>query len=232
MPTTTRLYNIYQSELQKRGFNEFIDHKGDLILFDSDVQFIQKILSYDEDIQDITDWLFKGLKLNNTDFDIVFKRNFVYKFMNRRIGRETIESFQLELMSTFMMNSHYLNEVYENLQQYILSYSESEGSNTQDSTGKNISNSTSQSDNRQAFAELPQNTVNLDVDNSIMSAANDNTISRDKNTSNQIGNSENKSTGSNDTKSIQYNLNNLLQSSKIVQNIFNEFDRNCFSQII
>ena len=232
MTTTVRLFSIYQSELQKRGFNEFIDSKGDLVLFKNDVSFIQKIMNYDEDIQAITEWLFCGFKLDNEEFDTLFKQNFIYRFINRRINRETIEAFQIELMNVFMTNRQYLNRVYSNLEQYILNQSEQEGSNNQTSNGTSTTNSTSQGDNRQAYSELPQNEFNLDLDNSVMTSPNDNTISRDRNQSNQESLNDNNTTGENKGKSITYDLDNLIKSSTIIEDIYREFDRKCFSQIV
>ena len=65
-----------------------------------------------------------------------------------------------------------------------------------------------------------------------MTSPNDNTISRDRNKSNQESLSDNNTTGENKGKSITYDLDNLIKSSTIIEDIYREFDRKCFSQIV
>src|SRR5699024_3337377 len=117
---TTTIYNIVHSELIKKGLNEFVDEDDNLIYFNSDLQFMNKIFSYDEDVSEIVDDLFNGMKLDDPVHDEHFKRNFLYCFINRQINRQTIESFKLELLSVFMSNKTYINMVYEDLEDHIL----------------------------------------------------------------------------------------------------------------
>src|SRR5699024_1057121 len=177
---TTTIYNIVHSELIKRGYNEIVDPDGRLVFFDSDLQFMNKIFSYDEDVSEIVDDLFNGNVLDDPLHDDHFKRSFFYRFINRQINRQTIEAFQLELLSVFMSNQKYINMVYEDLENHILqkniSHSENEQKNSQVNSGSTTS------DNRSAFADLPQSTANLDVNNTTMQYPGDNTISRSKQT--------------------------------------------------
>src|SRR5699024_6908441 len=113
-------------------------------------------------------------------------------------------------------------------------------------------------DNRQARSDLPQNRVNLDVNNTIMATANENDISRNKQTNSQDteGSTKNKTTGSNtgestgrterdshaqtdgtsdsetsvDTSSIlmSYRMEELFKSSNLIEGIMNTFDGKCF----
>lgn len=224
---TTTLYNVIRSELIKEGFNEFVDDEGNLVLFNEESQFMTKILSYDEDIKNIINKLFTGVSLTNRQNDEHFKKTFLYRFLNRQINFQTVESFRVSLLSTFLMNQQYMNTVYDELDQYITQKQLNENTNNQ--TNKQLSDGSTTTDNRQAYAQLPQNNVQLDVNSTVMDSANDNTISRNK----QINQQENtgETTGESLSENKTYQLNELLKSSQVMENIFNEFDRKCFLQI-
>src|SRR5690606_4879440 len=180
---TTTLFNVIRSELIKKGLDEFLDNEGNLILFKEEHQFMTKILSYDEDVSEIVDKLFSGLSLKDPDHDLHFKKTFIYRFINRRINRQTIESFKLELLSVFLTHQDYINRVYMDMEKYVTQTATSESQNKQ--TNHQQTDGTTTSDNRSAFADLPQTAVNLDVDNTIMQYPSDNTISRHKQTNRQ-----------------------------------------------
>ena len=224
---TTTIYNIVHSELIKRGYNEIVDDEGNLIYFDSDLQFMNKIFSYDEDVSEIVDDLFNGNVLDDPVHDDHFKRSFFYRFINRQINRQTIEAFQLELLSVFMSNQKYINMVYEDLENHILqkniSHSENEQKNSQVNSGSNTS------DNRSAFADLPQSSTNLDVNNTVMQYPSDNTISRNKQTNNSETDGETK--GKNKGENRSYQLDELFKTNGLLEQIFNTFDVKCFLQV-
>lgn len=224
---TTSLYKFIQSELIKRGYNEFTDIDGNLVYFDEDHQFMTKILSYDRQVSEIINDLFNGISLENDDYDDHFKKSFLYRFVNRYINRQTIESFKLELLSTFLVNQDYINRVYTDLDLYINQKSINESSNTQNNNQK--VNGTTISDNRNAFANLPQSTVNLDVNNTVMQYPSDNTISRNKqsNENQTVG----ESSGINNSESKSYQLDELFKSNDILERIFDKFDKKCFLQV-
>ena len=272
--TTTTLYKIVQSELYALGHdNEIVDKEGNLVFFDNKFQVMSKIMSYDDDIKNIVNHLFNGYGLEKEEHDTHFKKMFFYRFINREINRQTVESFMFELMSTFMINQGHINRVYNDLEKYILQHSIGETSNkqlskeisqqinqqvasqiderlnsensksgntqntdntskdnsiqnttnntTDASTGKTSStssqdttqdttqsvNGNTTSDNRQARSDLPQNRVNLDVNNTLMATANENEISRNKQTntqdtnSNVTGNTKDTSSGTSENNS-------------------------------
>ena len=216
---TITLYDYIQSELQEQGFDEFVNDDGDLVFFDEDHQFMTKILEYDEDVQHIIDRLFNGVSLEKREHDEHFKKAFLYRFINREINRQTIESFKLELMSTFLANEKFINRLYKDGEKYITQANESTQENNQTTMGENIT------DNRQAFSELPQSNVNIDVDDTEMTSANDNTISRNK----QANNQENHGETSN--QSNTYQLDELFKTNGLLEEILNTFDKKCFLQI-
>ena len=203
---TTTLFKIIQSQLINAGKTEFVNAAGELVYFNEAYQFTWKILNYDEDVQTIVDKLFNGVSLNNRENDIHFKKMFLFRFYNRMINKQTIEAFQFELMSTLLSKLSYINSVYDDLNKYL--------ENTQTATSSN--NATS--DYRQAFSNLPQDSINIDVDNTVLNYANDNTINRTKNI------------GSNDSENKSYQLANLIESGHLFDDILNEFDVKCFSQ--
>ena len=256
--TTTTLYNIVRSEMFKKGHKEIFNDKGDLIFFDSDDQIMGKVMSYDNDVSDVIDDLFIGYGLKNQAYDHHFKKTFMYRFINREINRQTVESFKMALMSTFLQQQDYINRVYTDMEKYILGYSETNQDNNEDSndlktsTSKSNSSNISESastgntttDNRQARSDLPQSNINLDVNNTIMRSANENDISRNKqnNTQNDkdeqtsINENENKdqseshSSGESNSISKTYQLDQLFKTNNVLERIMNEFDKKCFMQ--
>lgn len=224
---TTTLFNVIKSELIKEGFNEFVGDDGKLIIFEEESQFMTKIFNYDSDVQKIVEKLFTGASLTIRENDEHFKKTFLYRFLNRQINFQTVESFKISLLSTFLINERFINSVYADLDKYITQSQINENTNKQ--TNEQRTDGSTTADNRQAYAQLPQNNVQLDVNSTIMESANDNTISRNK----QINQQENtgETTGESRSENKSYQLNELLKASTIMENIFNEFDRKCFLQV-
>lgn len=224
--TTTTLFNVIRSELLKQGHDEFVDPQGNLVLFDPDHQFMNKILNYDEDVSAIVDHLFNGASLDTQEFDQHFKKSFIFRFLNRQINRQTVESFKIELALTFMMHQSFITSVYTDLDKYIhqssINQSSSKQVNKQDNEGSTTT------DNRQAFANLPQNNVQLDVNNTVMESASDNTISRNKQTNKQVNDGETTNQSESENKSYQFD--ELFKSNGLLEQVLNEFDKKCFLQ--
>lgn len=214
--TTTTLYKYVESELFKMSHDqEIVDSQGNLVFFDDDFQVMTKIMTYDDDVTYIIDELFKNVELNELVHDFHFKKAFFYRFVNRQINRQTIESFRFELISTFLTYQEHINKVYEDLEKYIQGVSESKtisdthsddsseqnskSNSTQKDTqeNENKTNDTSEqknnqnttghttTDNRNAQSSLPQSNVQLDVNNTIMKTADSNDISRNKQSNTQ-----------------------------------------------
>ena len=214
--TTTTLYKYVESELFKMSHDqEIVDSQGNLVFFDDDFQVMTKIMTYDDDVTYIIDELFKNVELNELVHDFHFKKAFFYRFVNRQINRQTIESFRFELISTFMTYQEHINKVYEDLEKYIQGVSESKtmtDTHSDDSSEQNSKSNTTQNDtqenenktndtseqknnqnttgntttdNRNAQSSLPQSNVQLDVNNTIMKTADSNDISRNKQSNSQ-----------------------------------------------
>lgn len=223
---TVTLYDYICSELINQGKNEFVNEQGDLIFFEEESQFMTKVLMYDEDVSNLVDKLFTGVSLQQREQDLHFKKTFLARFANRHIGRQTIEAFRMQLLQTFLTNHRYLNSVYGELDKYIQGQTYNEQINAQKNQQKN--DGSTLTDNRQAYANLPQNNVQLDLDSTTMDYANDNTISRNKQTNNQ--NSMTFTDGETSGSSYSFKLEELFKSKGIEEDIFNEFDRKCFKQ--
>ena len=224
---TTRLFNIVQSELIEKGLIEFVDKEGNLLYFEHDYQFMTKILKYDEDVAEIVNELFSEQTLNDPVFDEHFKKAFLYRFINRRINRQTVEAFQLELLSTFLTNEDYINRVYEDLDKYITQSNESDSQNNQN--GKQTNTGANTSDNRTAYAELPQNNVQIDVNSTVMESATDNTITRNKQTNTLE--TTNEAADQSNSKSKAYQLDELFKTNGLLEKVYNVFDLKCFMQV-
>lgn len=280
---TIRLYDYVQSELIKKGLNEYVDANGNLIFFNDESQFMTKIFSYDEDISSIVNSLFNQMGLNASDHDEHFKKTFFYHFLNRRIGRQTIEAFKWQLLATFMMNKDYINRMYSDIELYLNQVTINEQNNSSSGTDRNEQNSettntqtsqntntqtnnqtdtqktdgTNTTDNREAEAKLPQSQAQLDVNSTLMTTADNNRISRNKNLTNQesnsvsegetVGNntglSDSKNTGINKAESSStsesnalgenksYRLDELFKTKGLHEQILKVFDKKCFSQV-
>ena len=256
---TVTLYSLIQNDLLKKGLNEFVDSQGNLVLYDSDFQFTTKLFNYDPDVQNTVDQLFNGLSLTAREHDEHFKKAFLFRFLNRNINRQTVEAFKFELAATFYANRTYINHLYENIEKMIASESdhhhqnnqrnetENTTTNKQDTTQQQLNETTgtSTTDNRNATATLPQNNVQLDVNNTVMVDANENTISRDKNVNNQDSINNTSGTTESDTESNgltltngetttttkNYQLDVYLKTNGLLDTILNEFDKKCFMQI-
>lgn len=232
---TTTLYKIIQSELFKQGNNEFegdspntsVFPLGKFNYYDDDYQFLAKVLKYDDDVESIVNWLFNGLSLNKDEFDLHFKKAFIYRFANRQINKQTIESFKMDLITTFLVNEDFINRMYEDVDLFLTQTGENSQKNIQES--KHINDSTSTTDNRQAYADLPQSSTNLNVDDDVMKYATDNTISKNKQTNKQK--SDDLATGTTRGSNKSYHLDELMKTKGMLENILDLFDRKCFLQV-
>lgn len=211
MKTTTTLLEIYQSELIYRGFNEF-HSKNQLTFFSNEHAFIQKIMMYDDDVKKITNEVFfKNVILKNVDSDDIFKQTFLNRFLNRQIGFQTMEGFISQVVYTTLANYDYISTLFDNLYDYVDGKKESETDNTL----------IDKSDNRYLESELPQREVNLNVDNTVLDYGDRNTISRNKQDR----------TGNEKSVATDLNIDNLIKSNNLIDELFDKFDSKCFLQI-
>lgn len=211
MTVIATLNEFIETELIKKGFDEITNGK-ELVYFDSNFALSKKIMSYDEDVAEIVNqYFFLGHKLVNPDNDKHFKKGFMTRFLNREINRQTFEAFSMQVVYTFMTTEDYVNRIYTDLDKYL--------ANTQ--INKQENDSSNITDNRSAFSELPQNNVQLDVNDTVMTSANDNTISRNKQTNNGKSNGE----------TSNFRLDELFKINGLLDQVYTKFDENCFLQV-
>jgi len=272
---TPTLYNIVYSELMKNGYDEIVDEDGNLVFFDDEYQMMSKIMNYDEDVQHIMDYMFNELSLTKREHDLHFKKVFFYRFINRKINRQTIESFKFELMSTFLSNQDFINRIYTDVELYLTQTQLNEQTNeqnnqedseqnneetdesrnkenTQQSNKQNTEGNTT-SDNRQAYADLPQNNVQIDVNDTVMDSATNNEISRNKQSNQQdvtdetlgettgettgerFGKTTGKTTGESYGETVSenksYHFDELFKTNGLMEQVLNQFDVKCFLQV-
>jgi len=218
MTKTITLYDYIASELQQRGHSEFVNDQGEWVAFDKKHQFIQKIMHYDEDVAEIVDELFLGSRLDDQQQDDHFKRLFILNFMERSIAFQSVEIFASKLSFVFLANQSFINTVLTNADDYITMTQKNNQSSSEENESTNVT------DNRQAFADLPQSEVNLDLDDDTMDYATDNTVSKNK--QGNTGSSQQENQG--ETKT--YQLDNLIKSQGLLQPIFQQIDQRCFLQ--
>lgn len=205
---STTLFNILHSELINMGKSEMF-YNGRVVAFDDDHTFIKKVLKYDDDVELIVNsTFFLGLTLEDSDHDRKFKRQWVNKFLYYRPNFQTVESFASKVSYVFMNNEDFLNTYYSDLDSYLTGLS----------TSKGKGRSKSIDDSRTANSTLPQNLVNVDVDNTVLDYADDNIIVRSKS----------ESESDNDNKSNRFDLNTLVDSRNLLEDVFLQFEKHCF----
>lgn len=257
---TTTLMEIIQSELQRNGHNEFYN-AGQLSFNNDKYAFIQKVLRFDHDVKCIIDdIIFKGFKFNDERIDRYFKEAFTTRFLDREIGRQTVEAFASLLLYETIIREDYIftvfgSELYKYLENHVdfnsdeieNQISEENQDNTSNETydENTVGKGTSVSDDREATSTLPQSEMNMNVDNDVLTFADDNTITKNKTTTtNDDGTTGQRDTtgntkrnGTQDTtgnqKSLQktYLMENLEKLYTSRERIFNDFDKKCFLHI-
>lgn len=212
---TTTLMDILRSELIKRGENEFIND-GRLTFFDDKYAFIEKVAKFDDDVYDIvTKHFFGNRSYPDKTIDRNFKEAFTNRFMDRQIGRQTMEGFQTQVVTLFIQYSEYIYYTFGKLDDFI--------ENKQTSETHSDEQSTETSDYRGLEATLPQTEINLDVSDDDLNYADTNNINKRQDKGNRQANSN--------SENRTFNPDNLDKIFEMKERIMNKFDQKCFLQI-
>lgn len=206
---TVTLFDLLQSELISRGYNEF-ENNGKWTFFNDEFSFMRKIMKFDNEVYEIVNELFfQNEKLNDNESDRHFKKTFIKKFLNNSINRQTVEAFSEQVVYTFLVNYDYINHVYH-IDDFLTGTMKNESS----------SNDKKLSDSRVLHSDLPQTEVNLNVDNTVLDYGTTNTISR------------NRDTGESGSTAVakQYNIDTLIKISGLLEGVYVEFNKQCFMQ--
>ena len=226
---TTNLYNIIESELQKKGYNEYFND-GKITAFDKNFSLYHKMLAFDEDVSGIvTNVLFNGFTFSET-VDPVFKKVFTQRFLNREINRQMVEAFTGKLLYTTYAYQSYIETIFTDLIAYANNETTTTQNNLNHNVAVNVADGTTISDARQLESELPQDNINLDVDNTVLDYGNRNSISRNKNKNDQTNTNTSNGTQNNTSVASVKNLEVLIRSSGVLDELFNIYDKACFLQ--
>lgn len=166
---TTTLMDIIQGELQKKGFNEFVND-GKLTYNDKSYAFIQKVLRFDEDVKNIVDdIIFQGFSFNDERIDRYFKESFTTRFLDREIGRQTVEAFASLVLYETIIREDYIftvfgSEVYKYLENHVDYEDKQTGNTKQDETQNQINEETQNQNNKEQQNET-QNQNNKEQQN-------------------------------------------------------------------
>lgn len=173
---TTTLMEIIQGELQRNGFNEFVND-GKLTFDNQDYQFIQKVLRFDDDVKKIVDDVFfKGFKFNDERIDRYFKEAFTTRFLNREIARQTVEAFAGLVLYETIIREEYIHRVFgDELYKYL--------ENHVDYKGEVIGNTIEDETQNQINEELNNQTSEENTDTTTNETYSEDTQSNGTNTS-------------------------------------------------
>lgn len=208
---TATILQILQSELIKKGKNEFFTD-GQFVLNGADENFIIKAMKYDKDVELITNkTLFVGYTFPNPDMDKWFKKAFINRFLNSEIAFQTLELFNSRLVSYILIHEMEMVQLYDNFEKML--------SNDSTTTTKNDSSDTN--DSRALESSLPQNNINLNVDDTVLNFGDRNNINRTKGVRNSNGTSNTK----------RYNPESFKSLQGLFEQYFVEIDKKCFLQI-
>lgn len=211
MKTTSTMYSYIFTELHNQGKSELVDNHQ-LTFYDDDVAFIKRIFRLDDDVYDIINRkIFIGFTLENEEHDRQFKRLFLNRFYDREINRQTFEDFASQVLFVSLSHEQYLNNIYANVNDYMKGKSTSNSG----SKGNNLS------DTRHLNTTLPNDEVNMNVDNTELDYADEFSMNRNRNKSDNTSNSE----------SYNFNIDALLKTKNIFMEVMNTYDRNCFLSI-
>lgn len=213
---------VLRAELVKAGKNEFFNgnqYTGNK----KDYRFIQKALRYDEDIAGIvTEVIFSDYTFPTPEVDAFFKKAFTVRFLNREIGRQTLEDFSSQVVYTSLIHEQEIEAIYHNFNSALAN----ENRSVSDNSSSNQSNNSSNSSERSANTTLPQDQVNLNLDKNDLAYADDNSVSKSKRE--DLGNST--ATGHSETSNTSYNAETFKKLQGLWEGYFNEYDRRCFLQ--
>lgn len=177
---TATLMEIIQSELQNMGHDEFIN-KGHLTFNDSEFAFIQKVLRYDEDVQKIVNRVFfKGFRFNDERIDRYFKESFVTRFIDREIGRQTVEAFASQVLYVTLTREDYIYTVFgQEMQKYMEQHTET----ISEDRGKGLENTTEQGQTKQRTQDKTHEDYRDDTNEKYQDTSHEEDVSRTDNRS-------------------------------------------------
>lgn len=214
MKTTTTLEEILRNEASKyKDWNDIFNNKnGQLIRYGGIDALIYQVGIYTDMINDLCNHaFFCGYILSDEKADRFFKKMFVNRFLVREIGFQTVDIFRTRLIGLLLQYEQYIVNTYTNFEKMFTGHSE----NSTEQNGQGLNKQ------RYAHISLPQNNVNIDLNNDIAEYADINDLTN--NSSNNQNNSK--------TVSDKFSPDVLTKLENVYQKVLDDFDRKLFLQV-
>jgi len=199
--TTTTLYYVinrkyieYYKKKDTRFFNK-------ITVYGDKMDDINQIIAMEEPYNTIINqYIFNYNTLDNPISDARFKKIFMSRFLWRQMNAQTLELFNTRLSSLFVQYAEFLNLLYSNYEAIF------NGQSTNEMTTAT----------REALSNLPQNEINVDVSDDVLTSASSNNVQNQKN---------------NSFSGKFLSPSELRQLHKIEEEIYTIFDKKLFLQI-
>lgn len=214
MKTTTTLEEILRNEASKyHDWDDiFNNENGQLIRYGATDALIYQVAQYSDMVANLCNHaFFSGYILSDEKADRFFKKMFVNRFLVREIGFQTVDIFRTRLIGLLLQYEQYIVNTYKNYEKMFSGHSES----TTDQKGQGLNKQ------RYAHVSLPQNNVNIDLNNDIAEYADINDLTN--NSSNNQNNSK--------TVSDKFSPDVLAKLENVYQKVLDDFDRKLFLQV-
>lgn len=214
MKTTTTLEDILRNEASKyHGWDDiFNNENGQLIRYGATDALIYQVAQYSDMVADLCNHaFFSSYTLSDKDADKFFKKMFVNRFLIREIGFQTVDIFRTRLIGLLLQYEQYIVNTYKNYEKMFSGHSES----TTDQKGQGLNKQ------RYAHVSLPQNNVNIDLNNDIAEYADINDLTNNSN--------DNKSNSK--TTSDKFSPDVLRKLENVYQKVLDAFDVKLFLQV-
>lgn len=214
MKTTTTLEDILRNEASKyKDWDDiFNNESGQLIRYGATNALIYQVATYTDMVSDLCNHaFFSGYTLSDQKADRFFKKMFVNRFLHREIGFQTVDIFRTRLIGLLMQYEQYIVNTYQNYDKMFSGHGET--TTKQNAEGLNKQ--------RYAHVSLPQNNVNIDLNNDIAEYADINDLTN---------NSSNNSNNSN-TVTDKFSPDVLSKLENVYQRLLDDFDRKLFLQV-
>lgn len=209
---TVSLYNYISSELNYLNNSNYVSKDKNYINYFT-YNYMKQIQLYTDPVEKITNEnIFLFNTLPNPEHDKHFKKMFINHFLTREIAYQSFEEFSIKIASVFLANYQLLVNYYENIDKIL----------TQNTENKSQSDNTQSNNQRSIISTLPQNAINLSLDDNELDYADTNTISKNNTSSNGLT--------SNTTKN--YNIDTMIKhlGNNVLIEVLNQFDKKCFLQ--
>lgn len=206
--TTSRLYDIIYGELERHRAE--IYRSNNQIIFNQN-NLMRKTLEYKDTyfINMLRETLFFGTTTINQRER--FEREFLQRFINRVIKYQTVDLFSTYLASFVSEYQELINYCYDKYDMLVTGQVDTVSNNNSTSTNKSNS----------IYSNLPQNQVNMNLDIDTLDYADDNTITKSRNTN----------SGTDRSTSSAYDVEALSKISALKEQIFKDMDKLLFSQL-